>query len=113
MLLPHYWSGFTLTTDRARVLENGSERFVAIDNLQIGDLVIVKPGELIPIDAAIAEGTSSLNQAPITGESIPVEKTIGDEVFAGSINSFGALKLKVDRPSVRRSYKRLKIDNYL
>ena len=87
-----------LTSDTARVLENGQEQEVAIADLQIGDEVIVKPGELVPTDGLIVEGFSTLNQAPITGESMPVEKTIGDQVFAGTINGNGALKLKLHQP---------------
>ena len=66
--------------------------------MQLGDLVLVKPGELIPVDGLILEGWTSVNQASITGESIPVDKQVGDEVFAGTLNGNGALKVKVDRP---------------
>ncbi|OWY67787.1 heavy metal translocating P-type ATPase [cyanobacterium TDX16] len=87
-----------LTPDTARLLRNGREQSVAIAQLQIGDEVLVKPGELVPTDGLIVEGFSTLNQAPITGESMPVEKTVGDEVFAGTINGNGALKLKIHQP---------------
>lgn len=87
-----------LTPDTARVWQDGREEIVAIADLQIGNEVIVKPGELVPTDGLIVEGFSTLNQAPITGESMPVEKTIGDEVFAGTINGNGALKLKIHQP---------------
>lgn len=87
-----------LTSDIARVLHNEIEQLVPVEQLQIGDTVLVKPGELIPTDGLIIEGYSTLNQSPITGESIPVEKTVGDGVFAGSINGFGALKLRVHQP---------------
>ncbi|GAP99499.1 heavy metal translocating P-type ATPase [Leptolyngbya sp. NIES-2104] len=87
-----------LTTDTARVWRNGREEEIAIANLQIGSEIIVKPGELVPTDGLIVEGFSALNQAPITGESMPVEKTIGDEVFAGTINGSGALRLKLHQP---------------
>lgn len=88
----------SLTSDTARVLLNGQEQFVSIAKLQIGDLVLVKPGELIPTDGLIVEGFSTINQASITGESMPVEKTVGDEVFAGTLNGNGALQLKVHQP---------------
>jgi Cd2+/Zn2+-exporting ATPase len=88
----------SLTSDTARVLHNGQEKNVAIAQLQIGDEVIVKPGELVPTDGLVVEGSSTLNQAPITGESMPVEKSICDEVFAGTINGNGALKLKIHQP---------------
>ena len=87
-----------LTPDVARVIVHLQEQEISIDKLQVGDEVLVKPGELIPTDAIITEGNSTLNEASITGESLPVEKTIGDAVFAGTINGNGALKLRVDQP---------------
>ncbi|PSB22852.1 heavy metal translocating P-type ATPase [filamentous cyanobacterium CCP2] len=87
-----------LTPDTARVLQGNEETPVAIDHLQVGDRLLVKPGERIPTDALITEGYSTINQAVITGEPIPVEKTIGDEVFAGTLNGNGALTLKVHQP---------------
>ncbi len=87
----------SLTADTARVVLYGDEREVAIDKLEIGDRILVKPGEIIPTDAIIVEGFSTLNQASITGESMPVEKTAGDEVYAGTINGFGALQLEVHK----------------
>ncbi len=88
----------SLTTDTARVILNGQEQTVLINDLKIGDQVLVKPGELVPTDGLVTEGFSTLNQASITGESIPVEKTVGDEVFAGTINGYGALRLKIHQP---------------
>ena len=88
----------SLTTDTARVLLNGQERTVAIAALKVGDQVLVKPGELVPTDGLVTEGFSTLNQASITGEPIPVEKTVGDEVFAGTLNGNGALRLKIHQP---------------
>jgi Cd2+/Zn2+-exporting ATPase len=88
----------SLTTDTARRLHNGQERTVPVTQLQIGDQVLVKPGELVPTDGLVVEGWSTLNQASITGESIPVEKTVGDEVFAGTINGNGALRLQIHQP---------------
>ncbi len=87
-----------LTSDTARIWRDGQEEEVAISSLQIGNEVIVKPGELVPTDGLIVEGFSTLNQASITGESMPVEKAIGDEVFAGTINGNGALRLKIHQP---------------
>ena len=82
----------------AIVIHEERQQEIAIALLQIGDLVLVKPGELIPVDGLILEGWTSVNQASITGESIPVDKQVGDEVFAGTLNGNGALKVKVDRP---------------
>lgn len=88
----------SLSADTARVILHGQEQLIPIAKLQIGDRVLVKPGELIPTDGMITAGYSTLNEAAITGESIPAEKTVGDEVFAGTLNGFGALTLKVDQP---------------
>lgn len=87
-----------LTPDTARLILHGEERQVAIDKLAINDEILVKPGELIPTDAVIIQGASNLNEASITGESLPVEKTVGDQVFAGTINGTGALILRVHQP---------------
>ena len=87
-----------LTPDTASVLRRGQAEQVAIAHLKIGDELLVKPGELIPTDAVIIEGYSPINQAAITGESIPIDKTLGDEVFAGSLNGNGALRLRVHQP---------------
>ena len=84
-----------VTPDTARVIHDGREKQITIAQLQVGDLVLVKPGEMIPTDGLILEGETAVNQAPITGESIPVDKTIGDEVFAGTLNGNGVLQLKV------------------
>lgn len=88
----------SLTADSARVLRQGQEHQVPVAQLQVGDCVLVKPGELVPMDGMIEAGFSTLNQAPITGESLPVEKTVGDLVFAGTINGSGALKLRIHQP---------------
>jgi Cd2+/Zn2+-exporting ATPase len=88
----------SLTTDTARVILQGQEQTVPISALTLGDQVLVKPGELVPTDGLVTEGFSTLNQASITGESIPVEKTVGDEVFAGTLNGNGALRLKLHQP---------------
>ncbi|MGI2905658.1 heavy metal translocating P-type ATPase [Tolypothrix sp. VBCCA 56010] len=88
----------SLTPDIAMLLRQGREEEVSISQLKVGDEIVVKPGELIPTDAVIVSGYSSINQAAITGESLPIEKTVGEEVFAGTLNGYGALKLKVHQP---------------
>jgi len=88
----------SLTSDTARVILNGQEQLQPIAQLQIGAQVLVKPGELVPTDGLIVEGYSSLNEASITGEYMPVEKTVGAEVFAGTLNGNGALRLEVHKP---------------
>jgi len=89
----------SLTPDTARVLLQGREEEVSISQLKVGDEIVVKPGELIPTDGIIVSGYSTINQAAITGESLPVEKTVGAEVFAGTLNGYGALQIKVHKPA--------------
>ncbi|MCC5667608.1 heavy metal translocating P-type ATPase [Nostoc sp. CHAB 5784] len=89
----------SLTPDTARVLLQGKEEEIPITQLKVGDEIVVKPGELIPTDGIIVSGYSTLNQAAITGESLPVEKTVGEEVFAGTLNGYGALQIKVHKPA--------------
>ncbi len=87
-----------LTPDTARILQQGREKIIPTEQLQIGDRVLVKPGEMFPTDGIIREGWSTVNQAPITGESMPVEKQVEDEVFAGTINGNGALTVELHKP---------------
>ena len=68
-----------------------------VEEITVGDIIIVKPGDKIPLDGEIIQGESSVNQAPITGESIPVDKNIGDTVYAGTINEHGSLEIKVTK----------------
>lgn len=69
----------------------------SVEEITIGDIIIVKPGDKIPLDGEITQGASSVNQAPITGESIPVDKEIGDTVYAGTINENGSLEIRVTK----------------
>lgn len=78
-------------------LEDGSEKLVPIEELEVGQLVIVKPGEYIPIDGTIIKGETSVNEATITGESMPISKQVGDSVFAATLNENGVIELKVTR----------------
>ncbi len=78
---------------------DGSARQVAPQEVAIGAAFLVKPGECIPLDGRVLDGTSDINQAPITGESAPVPKTRGNEVFAGTINGDGALRIESTRPA--------------
>jgi Cd2+/Zn2+-exporting ATPase len=84
-----------LTPPEALVRRNGSEVRVRIDDVSRGEVMIVRPGGKIPLDGVIAAGESPVNQAPITGESLPVDKAAGDEVYAGTINGHGALEVRV------------------
>lgn len=86
-----------LTPDEALVKRNGAEITLPLEEIQIGDIIIVRPGEKIAMDARVIAGFSSVNQASITGESLPVEKGIGDQVYAGTINERGSLEIAVTR----------------
>jgi Zn2+/Cd2+-exporting ATPase len=75
---------------KATVIRNGQECEIPVKELTVGDVILVKPGEKIAIDGEIIDGTSSINEAAITGESMPVDKTVGDAVYAGTLNQQGA-----------------------
>jgi heavy metal translocating P-type ATPase len=87
----------TLRPEQARVRRNGREETVAAAEIRRDDVVLVRPGDRIPVDGRVLAGSSSIDQSPITGESLPADKTLGDEVFAGTINLYGALELSVER----------------
>jgi len=86
-----------LTPPEAAVLRNGTEVRVPVDQVVLGERLRVRPGEKIPLDGRVAAGASDVNQAPITGESLPVDKRPGDEVFAGTINGHGAIEVETTR----------------
>ncbi|WP_240041448.1 heavy metal translocating P-type ATPase [Paenibacillus ginsengarvi] len=86
-----------LAPKTALVRRDGEELHVPVEQLRIGDTILVKPGEKIAMDGVIEAGQSAVNQAPITGESIPVEKHQGDEVYAGTINEQGSLEVRVTK----------------
>nr|WP_092068953.1 heavy metal translocating P-type ATPase [Dendrosporobacter quercicolus]NSL47290.1 cadmium-translocating P-type ATPase [Dendrosporobacter quercicolus DSM 1736]SDL83949.1 Cd2+/Zn2+-exporting ATPase [Dendrosporobacter quercicolus] len=88
-----------LRPETALILRDNNESRIRVEELQPGDLVLVKPGERIPADGVIQQGYSAVDQASITGESIPVDKACGDEVFAGTINGQGALTIAVTKPA--------------
>jgi Zn2+/Cd2+-exporting ATPase len=82
-----------LSPATASVLRRGREERVPVDRVEVGDTVVVRPGEKIPVDGEILTGRSAVNQAPITGESVPVDKEPGGEVFAGTLNGEGVLEV--------------------
>ncbi|MBX0324717.1 cadmium-translocating P-type ATPase [Halomicroarcula sp. F13] len=84
-----------LSPDEATVKRDGEEVTVPVDDVAVGDVVVVRPGEKIPMDGDVLDGESAVNQAPITGESVPVDKTPGDDVYAGTINEQGYLEVEV------------------
>ncbi|MFW5713342.1 MAG: heavy metal translocating P-type ATPase [Brevefilum sp.] len=86
-----------LTPTHAVRLEDGHEDIVPVEKLAVGDRILVRPGDRIPLDGVIVEGESDINQAPITGESMPVWKDPGDEVYSGTVNGNGRLIVEVTR----------------
>lgn len=82
-----------------RIQPDGSEETISIEELNIGDIIIVKPGEYIPIDGTIKKGETTVDQAAITGESVPVNKTLGDVVFAATLNENGVVEIEVTKKS--------------
>lgn len=84
-----------LLPDRVTVRRDGKDQCVCLEDLKIGDLVLVRSGERIAVDGLVVQGSASVNQAAITGESVPVDKKPGDQVFAGTLNDVGALEIQV------------------
>lgn len=84
-----------LQADKARIIVNGEEKEVSASSVKIGDIVVVKPGEKIPVDGEILEGQASIDEAMLTGESIPVDKGVGDPVVGATINRSGSIKIRV------------------
>lgn len=86
-----------LTPKTASIKKDGNEVTINVSDIRLGDIVVVRPGERIPVDGVVVDGEATVNQAPITGESMPVEKTKGDEVFAGTLNETGRLEVKTTK----------------
>ena len=96
-----------LTPRTARKVSGNSETVIAAEDVQIGDILRVLPGETIPVDGMILSGQTSVNQAVMTGESLPVDKTAGDEVSSGTVNQFGAFDMKASRVGDDSSIQRM------
>lgn len=86
-----------LAPKKALLIRDGEEKLVGVETLQVGDHILVRAGDRLPMDGTIVIGQSELNQAPITGESVWVPKTVGDEVLSGTVNGSGLLEVKVTR----------------
>ncbi|GIW04147.1 MAG: hypothetical protein KatS3mg059_0767 [Thermomicrobiales bacterium] len=88
-----------LAPAEARVRRDGEERTVPVASIAVGDVVIVRPGERVPVDGVVMRGHSAVDQSPITGESLPVEASPESKVFAGSINGDGLLEIRTTTPA--------------
>jgi len=93
--------------DEAQVLRDGEEVTVPIDEVAVGDVFVVRPGDRIPLDGVVESGEGTVDQASLTGESVPVPKEPGDEVFGGTINESGSLEIEVTRQAHESAISRL------
>lgn len=96
-----------LTPQTARVIMNGEEKIIPAEQIKVGDIIRVLPGETIAVDGVIISGQTSVNQAVMTGESLPVDKIVGDEVFSGTVNQFGAFEIKAIKVGEDSSIQRM------
>ena len=96
-----------LTPQIARVLRDGQDLIIPAEQVQVGDLLRVLPGEGVPVDGVIVSGQTSINQAVMTGESLPVDKTVGDEVSSGTVNQFGVFEMRATKVGEDSSIQRM------
>ena len=96
-----------LTPQTARVLSDGGERVIPAEAVQVGDRLRVLPGETVPVDGIILSGQTSINQAVMTGESLPVDKGPGDQVSSGTVNQFGAFEMEASKVGEDSSVQRM------
>ena len=96
-----------LTPQTARILTANGEKIISAEQVAIGDRIRVLPGETIPVDGVILSGQTSINQAVMTGESLPVDKTVGDEVSSGTVNQFGAFEMEAAKVGEDSSIQRM------
>ena len=89
------------------IKENGETERVAVSSLKLGDRLLIKPGERVPTDGIIVEGSTSIDEAAITGESIPVTKLVGQDVFAGTVNMTGAVTMEMTKPSSESLFQKI------
>ncbi len=86
-----------LAPKTAVILENGQEKEIPIDEVEIGDIILVKPGDKIPVDGTVTGGHTSIDESMLTGESMPVDKKEGDPVYAASLNTTGVIQFKAEK----------------
>lgn len=96
-----------LTPQTARIVKDGAENIIPAEQVKVNDILRVLPGETVPVDGFILSGQTSVNQAVMTGESLPVDKTAGDEVFSGTVNQFGAFEMKAVKVGEDSSIQRM------
>ena len=96
-----------LTPQTARVMNGTEEKIIPAEQVKVGDVIRVLPGESIPVDGEIISGQTSINQAVMTGESLPVDKTVGDEVASGTVNQFGVFEMKATKVGSDSSIQRM------
>ena len=96
-----------LTPQTARIVSGNTERIIPAEEVRIGETLRVLPGETIPVDGVILSGQTSVNQAVMTGESLPVDKTAGDEVYSGTVNQFGAFLMRAVKVGEDSSIQRM------
>ena len=96
-----------LTPQIARIIRNGEEKMIPAEQVSVGDTLRILPGEAVPVDGVIISGQTSVNQAVMTGESLPVDKTVGDEVSSGTVNQFGAFEMKATKVGEDSSIQRM------
>lgn len=93
-----------LTPRTARVMENGGERIIPAEEVKVGDLLRVLPGETIPVDGVIRQGQTAIDQSVMTGESLPVDKGPGDPVSSGTVNQFGSFDMEASKVEIGRAH---------
>ena len=96
-----------LTPQTARIISNGNEEIIPAEEVKVNDILRVLPGETIPVDGIIILGNTSINQAIMTGESLPVDKTVGDEVSSGTVNQFGVIEIRATKVGEDSSIQRM------
>ncbi|MDP9439351.1 MAG: cadmium-translocating P-type ATPase, partial [Actinomycetota bacterium] len=96
-----------LAPNEVLVKEGPSERAVPVDAVAVGEVVVVRPGERVALDGAVVEGASAVDESPVTGESVPVEKALGDGVFSGTLNGQGALLVRVTKAASDSTLQRI------